>query len=467
MSKRLYVGLVGPGLVGSELLRQIHARFNRPRSHSSSLPSSFSVSLLFVATSKRMAYLGFSAEPEASLDLQKDWKTFLNGAEEEHGGGEDVVVRPTDVSLALERLRVADPRAEEEGERKCAAVLVDCSASYEVPQQVYKAALRRNISVVTPNKCFAAGQASIYESALAEVATEADNFPQTFSPPAPPVYLGEATVGAGLPVLSTVRDLLATGDRIKKIEGVFSGSLSFIFNTLCKEESESGESESGESESDVAKREIKRECEVKVEGGGSARESLTLGSVIRRARDLGFTEPDPRDDLAGVDVARKTVILARAVSHAGANVASAGGGASRNLIELSDVPVCSLVPEHLSDRSQVDVEAFLMGLESDDGGVGAEVAQAKLEGKVLRYVGAVTVDDENDSVEAQVALRAFPRDHPYAGLSGADNVFSIVTERYPESSPLVIRGPGAGAAVTAAGVFGDLLTIARASGASV
>jgi len=179
-------------------------------------------------------------------------------------------------------------------------------------------------------------------------------------------------------VLSTLRDLLATGDGIRKVEGVFSGSLSFVFNTL----SPSSASSSGSK-------------------GQSSSSPSTLASVVRRARDLGYTEPDPRDDLSGTDVARKAVILARAISLSlspSPSLCGRGdeGPPGRKLLELSDVPVRSLIPPHLSDRSSVDVEAFLVGLAADDGGVGAEVEKARLEGKVLRYVGVVTVGEEGN-----------------------------------------------------------------------
>ena len=486
--RRLYIGLIGPGLVGKEFLRQLHARFPALNSQTSTSTSSFSVELLFVATSKRVAFVQARADPGASVGFHSDWKTLLNadGVEAELKRVEwkrtrracvvscnaDLSSLPGHLPLREMRQLVLKNGAEE---GPSPAVLVDCSASSSVPEQVYEEALRLGISVVTPNKSFAAGPASGYESALAAAARWVPPPTVAGGPPPPrPLYLGEATVGAGLPVLSTLRDFLATGDRVKKIEGVFSDSLSFIFNTLFSSD-----------------------------GDGAAQQQaspppLTLASVVRRAKELGYTEPDPRDDLAGVDVARKAVILARALSRGGERSAgsAAGGGSGSSgapppppcpfpprLIELSDVPVRSLVPPHLSDRSAVDVEAFLRGLESDDGGVGAEIAKAKLEGKVLRFVGSVTCDygDDGDGdgddgtgggavvpvVKAEVALRAFARDHPYAGLSGADNVFSFVTDRYAEASPLVIRGPGAGAAVTAAGVFGDLLTVARAAGANV
>ena len=497
-AQRLSIALIGPGLVGRELLRQIYARFYGPKASSS---SPFSISVVAVATSKRMVCLG-AANPGSTLDLQADWRALLNDEGPAAEAAREalvsalerqqqapatevppvpVLLQPTDLAAALSRLSRGD-------------VLVDCSASSHYVHapggsregaegaspdgdddggrrrlHLYGLAMRRGVSVVTPNKCFAAGPAADFRAALLPLARPAAGEAGGARPhrSAPrPTYLGEATVGAGLPVLSTLRDLLATGDRVRRVEGVFSGSLSFIFNTLSPSSSVS-------------------------EGDGGSSPAPTLASVVRRARDLGYTEPDPRDDLSGLDVARKAVILARALSLSlGTRPPSPGGGGpggseerpprgrGGDLLELADVPVRSLVPAHLSDRSSVGVEAFLAGLATDDGGVGAEAERARLEGRVLRYVGVVTVggggggggggDEEvEESVTAEVALRSFPRDHPYAGLSGADNVFSFVTERYAEASPLVVRGPGAGAAVTAAGVFADLLTVARAAGATV
>ena len=176
-AQKLYVGLIGPGLVGKELLRQIHARFHGPQtqsSSSSSAPTSsspFSVSVVFVATSKRQATLGSSADPDDSLDLKTDWKAVLNAegqdAEAERKALRSVV-EPTDLSAALERLLPKGKSAAARAARsKGPAVLVDCSASSFAPEHIYGQALARGISVVTPNKCFAAGPASTYEGALA------------------------------------------------------------------------------------------------------------------------------------------------------------------------------------------------------------------------------------------------------------------------------------------------------------
>ena len=311
-----------------------------------------------------MAFVDPSAGPEDSLDFQKDWKTFLN----DEGEGAE---------LEREALKGEGPP------RRCSAgrtagILAgsargdarrllgpshggarDGSASSSVPEEVYEVALGRGISVVTPNKSFAAGPASVYEGALAAAArwVPPSDAAAGGPPPPRPLYLGEATVGAGLPVISTLRDLLATGDRVKKIEGVFSGSLSFIFNTLF------------------------------VGGGGGVAQQqssppLSLASVVRRAKELGYTEPDPRDDLAGVDVARKAVILARAPPLQGRCRTEE---AADPLLPLSSssptFPSAPWSPRTSLTAPRSTSRPFLNGLESDDGGVGEEIAKAKSKGK--------------------------------------------------------------------------------------
>lgn len=191
-----------------------------------------------------------------------------------------------------------------------------------------------------------------------------------------------------------------------KVEGVLSGTLSYIFN--------------------------------------SATPDRPFSDVVAEAKRLGYTEPDPRDDLSGTDVARKVVILAR---EAGLE------------LELSDVSVESLVPASLAspDLSPAD---FMAGLPAHDAEMAARLAAAAANGAVLRYVGVVDVAARTGAV----ALREYPGDHPFAGLAGADNIISFTTARYA-AQPLVVRGPGAGAEVTAGGVFSDLLRLAAYLGA--
>jgi len=218
----------------------------------------------------------------------------------------------------------------------------------------------------------------------------------------------ETTVGAGLPILNVLRtDLIATGDKVKTIEGIFSGTLSYIFNTY--------------------------------EPG------MAFSDVITDAKEKGFTEPDPRDDLSGTDVARKVTILAR---QCGIEVA------------LEDVPVESLVPSALQDWAPAEgavlADAFIAEMKAYDEDKAALIAKADAAGEVLRFVGVVDVEAKT----ARVELKAYPKTHPFAGTQYADNICAFSTERYAPQ-PLVVQGPGAGAAVTAAGMYADFLKVAK------
>lgn len=210
-------------------------------------------------------------------------------------------------------------------------------------------------------------------------------------------YGDAATVGAGLPVLSTLRRLRECGDRLLALEGVFSGSLSWLFNQF--------------------------------DG------SRPFSALLREARTFGYTEPDPRIDLGGADVARKLLILARTAGHA---------------IDIAQVEVESLVPAHLRD---LDTVAFLKRIEELDTALETRRAQAEREQKVLRFLARV---DERGN--AHVGLVAVAPSHPAARLAGTDNLFAFTTQRY-RAQPLVIQGPGAGPEVTAQALLGDILAV--------
>jgi bifunctional aspartokinase / homoserine dehydrogenase 1 len=164
----------------------------------------------------------------------------------------------------------------------------------------------------------------------------------------------------------------------------------------------------------------------------------SFSQVVAGAKAAGYTEPDPRDDLAGMDVARKVTILARECGLP---------------LELDAVPVRSLVPEPL--QSCATAEEYMQRLPDHDGEMAALLAEAEAAGECLRYVGVVDVKAGTGSVE----LRRYPKDHPFAQLSGSDNIIAFATQRY-SAQPLIVRGPGAGAEVTAGGVFSDLLRLA-------
>lgn len=263
-------------------------------------------------------------------------------------------------------------------------VLVDCTAS-EAMTEVYGAALGAGLSVVTPNKKACSGDFTVYES-LKKLASQKGV-----------KFLYETNVGAGLPIIGTLQDLRKTGDQIVKIEAILSGTLSYIFNTFDQ--------------------------------------TMKFSEVVKGAQEKGYTEPDPRDDLNGMDVARKILILAREAGH---------------MVEMKDVEVESLVPE--SAREVESVDEFFAALAAEDGVFAEKMAEAVGVGKVLRYIASF------EKGKAKVSLQAVGADHPFYAMAGSDNIVSFMTKRYCET-PLVVKGPGAGAEVTAAGVFADLLKV--------
>jgi len=210
-------------------------------------------------------------------------------------------------------------------------------------------------------------------------------------------FLYETNVGAGLPVISTLNDLIISGDRILRIEGVVSGSLSYIFNNF--------------------------------------RAGTLFSTVVKEAQELGYTEPDPRVDLNGLDVQRKLIILAREAGFP---------------LEDSDVAIENILPEACQQADTV--ETFFGELEKADETFEKLRQSAEREGKALRMVASL------DGGEASISLQQVDSSHPFFSLSGSDNMIVFTTERYKER-PLVVRGPGAGAEVTAAGVFAEIITI--------
>jgi aspartokinase/homoserine dehydrogenase 1 len=352
-AKTVSIGVLGPGSVGGALLEQLAAA-------SETLREKFNLDLRVraIAGSSRMLL------DEQRLDL-RSWRERLRGAAE---------------PMQLDRL-VSHVQADYLPH----SVLIDCTASQAVADR-YSDWLRRGIHVITPNKRAHSGPIAYYEE-LKRVSRAANTH-----------FLYEATVGAGLPVIQTLKDLVATGDEIRSISGIFSGTLAYLFNVF--------------------------------DG------SKAFSQIVRDAKARGYTEPDPRDDLSGTDVARKAVILAR---EAGLK------------LELADVAVESLVPPALANAS---VDEFLARLPDFDAPMAERVTRARRENQVLRYVAEVDVR----AGTAQVRLQSFPPSHPFANISLTDNIVQFVTGRYCDN-PLIVRGPGAGPAVTAAGIFADLLRL--------
>jgi bifunctional aspartokinase / homoserine dehydrogenase 1 len=291
-----------------------------------------------------------------------------------------------DPDSAIELLNEAPVRPSNEevverllAERFTDLVLVDVSAASLAP--LHRAALHGGISVVTANKV---PLSESYQSYRALADARAGSGVR---------YEYETTFGAGLPVLHTLKEMIHTGDTMKSVKGCFSGTLGFLCTRL--------------------------------------QEGMSLQDAVGEAESLGYTEPDPREDLSGRDVARKALIIARALGRS---------------LEPEDVELEPLVPGLENGLAQA--------LEKHAPLLAAEIRQAAEAGEVLRYVAEVDEDG------ARVGLRRVPRDGPIGSLTGPDNMLVITTRRY-DHYPMVIRGPGAGAEVTAAGVLGDVLKVAR------
>ena len=336
--------LLGTGVVGGAFLKLLNT------------PAAASIRLVGAANSRRQQT---QAEPLADRALREKLKT--------HGDARN------DIAL-LDALDANDAPLK---------VIIDATACGTLASR-HAEWLARGYHVVTANKSLAGGDLPGWRALQAALAQGGR-------------YGDSATVGAGLPVISTLRRLCHCGDALLTLEGVFSGSLSYLFNHY--------------------------------DG------SQPFSALLRRARELGYTEPDPRSDLSGEDVARKLLILARCAGFA---------------LRPDEVEVESLVPASL--RS-LDVESFLSRLEELDEPLAARFAEAKSRGGALRFLARL-----NQRGRARVGLVEVPANHPATRLYGTDNQFALSTTRY-NTQPLVIQGPGAGPEVTAQALLGDVLAL--------
>ncbi|KAM5543425.1 hypothetical protein V8D89_002676 [Ganoderma adspersum] len=369
-AKTFRVAIVGVGLVGAELIRQLQAL----------QPSPFR--LIALSSSKSLLFHPDGLAPSTSQTQKQaapwDWKAELAASGQK-----------ADLQFLLRELAALVRPGQE-------VVLVDNTSAPAVAA-LYPSFLRLGVHVATPNKKAFSGELALYEQILAAGLEGAARF------------LNEATVGAGLPVISTLKDLVATGDQVTKIEGVFSGTMSYIFN----------------------------EFSTGKEGGPS------FSSVVRVAREKGYTEPHPADDLNGADVARKLTILSRLIPSL-RSALPAG---------YESVSTRSLIPPELEGEASGD--EFIRRLPAFDAQFDKLRADAIREGHVLRYAGVVDV--ETGTIKAD--LEKYPVTHPFAtALGGSDNIIMFHTARYG-ARPLVVQGAGAGAAVTAMGVMSDLLKL--------
>ena len=265
------------------------------------------------------------------------------------------------------------------------SVFVDCTASKEVAE-IYQPLLEHNISVIAANKIAASSSYEKY-ARLKETALTRGVF-----------FRYETNVGAGLPIIGTINDLRNSGDVILKIEAVLSGTLNFIFNEISAD--------------------------------------VTLSEAVRRAKEQGYSEPDPRIDLSGKDVIRKLVILAREAGYK---------------VEKTDVEAHLFIPDEFFEGN---IDEFWKNLPKLDADFEARRKQLDAEGKRWRFVATF------DHGKLSVALKEVDRTHPFYNLQGSNNIVALTTERYREY-PMLIQGYGAGASVTAAGVFANIMSIAN------
>jgi len=377
VKKRAHLVVIGSGLVGTTFLRQVVE-------HREMIRDQHDIDLIVVGIAKSNAR-SFSIKGLSDNELLNPASSLNN-----------CIAEKFEKTLAEEVRDLRLPHS----------IVIDCTASEKVSHG-YTDFLKAHLPIVTPNKKFQSGSYKKY----AEL-KELSRFSGVD-------FLYETSVGAGLPIIGTLNDLLRSGDKVIKIDAVLSGTLSFIFNTW--------------------------------DG------SVPFSQLVRKAKEIGYTEPDPREDLSGTDVGRKILILAR---ECGAQ------------LEFSDVEISDLCPPEC--RLVNSTQEFFDSLASFDGEFEKKRKQAELNGQKLRYVATFeraptstlhmeSLDEDNllPIGRARTGLVSVDQDHPFYNLSGGDNVVSFTTERYFDR-PLVIKGPGAGAEVTAAGVLADVIRLLKA-----
>lgn len=353
--KDLSLIIVGIGQVGEALLRQV-------LSGRGDLAGKKVI---------RLRIVGLADSQGALLDRNGLTDSAIAEALQAKAAGRSIGELPSSAAL---------PPAELTSAFQPGTVLVDTTASAEM-EPTLKAALDAGCGVVLANKRPLAGP-------WADSRTFFEH----------PHLRYEATVGAGLPVISTLRTLLDTGDRVTAIDGVLSGSLQYLCGELAR--------------------------------------GISYSAALSQARALGYTEPDPREDLSGSDVARKALILARTAGWA---------------LEMNDLTVERLYPEDLAGLS---TDAFMEAVPILDEELLRRVERARSRRRVLRYIARIDPDG------GEVGLAAVERDSSLGGLCNADNAIAFQTERYAQT-PLIVSGPGAGPQVTAAGVLGDIIRLSE------
>lgn len=351
-TRNAHLVVVGVGNIGKTLLNQI-----KEQKESLEKYQDFRLNLIGISNSKQKL-INLSG-----IDLN-DWENQLKSSEE---------ISWAAFISQVKKISLPD------------VVFVDNTGSPEV-SEYYKELLDSNISVVTCNKIATSSSQEYYDS-LNQIALK-NNVS----------FLYETNVGAGLPIIKTIQDLIHSGDRIIKIEAILSGTISFIFNNYVGEK--------------------------------------TFTGIVKEAQEKGYTEPNPADDLSGKDFARKMLILAREIGLK---------------LELEEVEIHPILPKECLEAK--NLEEFYSELTKAENHFDTLKKQAENQNSVLRYIGTL------ENGKASVKIEMVSSEHPFYGLTGSDNIISITTQRYLYN-PLVVKGPGAGAEVTAAGVFADIMRAA-------
>ncbi|RPH93403.1 MAG: ACT domain-containing protein, partial [Calditrichaeota bacterium] len=346
-----HVFIIGAGNIGSTLLEQMRGELDELF-----MKHGLLIRVCGIATLERMVI------DDQGIDLD-NWQSTLSES-----------TQPVNLDVLLQQIKELKLQN---------SILVDVTASDDVAGR-YVDFLNAGIHIVTPNKRANTMRQEFYNKL--KLLTQDHRLH----------YLYETTVGAGLPLISTIQDLVQSGDDILQIEGIFSGTLGYIFSALSPQNK--------------------------------------FSDIVRRAYENGFTEPDPRDDLSGTDVARKILILAREIGLQ---------------MELEDVQVEPLLPESLAAGS---LEEFWRNLPALDAEFEEKRAAAETQGRLLRYMASLK------NGRCQVGITAVLREHVLSRADGADNIIRITTKRYFDN-PMTVQGPGAGREVTAGGIFANIINL--------
>ena len=349
--KEMYLFIAGTGLVGTSLMKQLHEQYSTLISE-----HNLKINLIGVTNSRKMLI------DKKGIPLENYREVLKTSGEK------------GDISVFIQQMTKLNLRN---------SVFIDCTADEDVASR-YEDILSRYVSIVTANKIACSSKQDYYEK-LKSIANERGIR-----------FMYETTVGAGLPIIKTINDLVLTGDKILKIEAVLSGTMNFIFNELSPE--------------------------------------MPLSNAIRKAREKGYSEPDPRVDLSGTDVVRKIMILAREAGYT---------------IEKEDVIVNKFLPEECFNG---DLNEFFEKVKEYDADF--EIKRKELTKQNLKWRFFATME----MGRARVELLTISSEHPSFNLEGSNNIILLTTNRYNEL-PMVIKGYGAGAEVTAAGVFADLMRV--------